>query len=173
MQIEKQRASELSMTQVKAEMIAKEAEGNFNAQKITADADFYTAQRGAEATLFSKQKEAEAMLYYKLKDAEGISAIYNAQAEGLNKLVGAFGGNNQALISYTMLEKGIYEKLADMTPIKPWVLFRTCLSLSSPCWTRLPTKPITNCLTGFLKRMARLLPPRAPLHQWRRSNQQY
>ena len=39
--------------------------------------------------------------------------MYSAQAEGLGRLVASFGGDARALLSYTMLEKGIYEKLAD------------------------------------------------------------
>lgn len=113
MELEKQRASDLSSTQVKAEMEAKKAEGEANSRKILADALFYTVQKEAEGKLFSQQKEAEAMVYSKLKEAEGIEAVYSAQAEGLKKLVDSFGGNPQALISYTMMDKGIYEKLAD------------------------------------------------------------
>lgn len=113
MELEKQRASELTMTHVKAEMEAKEAEGKANSQKILADASFYTVQKKAEAELFAKQKEAEALMYMKLKEAEGIGAVYTAQAEGFKKLIDSFGGNPQALISYTMMDKGIYEKLAE------------------------------------------------------------
>lgn len=102
MELEKQRASDLSSTQVKAEMEAKKAEGESNSTKIKAD-----------ALLYSQQKNAEAMLYAKLKEAEGINAVYSAQAEGFKKLIDAFGGNPQALISYTMMDKGIYEKLAE------------------------------------------------------------
>jgi flotillin len=113
MELEKQRASELSTTQVKAEMEAKKAEGEANSKKILADASFYTVQKEAEAKLFSKQKEAEALIYMKLKEAEGIGAVYNAQADGFKKLIESFGGNPQALISYTMMDKGIFEKLAE------------------------------------------------------------
>jgi flotillin len=101
MELEKQRATDFSTIQVKAEIEAKKAEGDANSKKIMADADLY-----------AKQKEAEANLYAKKAEAEGVEALYRAQAEGLNKLVASFGGNSQALISYTMLEKGIYEKLA-------------------------------------------------------------
>jgi flotillin len=113
MELEKQRASELSTTQVKAEMEAKKAEGEANSQKILADASFYTVQKEAEAKLFSKQKEADALMYMKVKEAQGIEAVYSAQAEGFKKLIESFGGNPQALISYTMMDKGIYEKLAE------------------------------------------------------------
>jgi flotillin len=39
--------------------------------------------------------------------------MYEAQATGLQRLVGSFGGDARALLSYTMLEKGVYEKLAE------------------------------------------------------------
>lgn len=48
------------------------------------------------------KKNAEAKLYAKQKEAEGFK-----------RLVDSFGGNPQALISYTMMDKGIYEKLAE------------------------------------------------------------
>ena len=124
MQIERQRANELSNTQVKAEMISKEAEGISMSQKINADANFYTIQKKAEGDLFAAQKNAEALLYskikeaeglivYKTKEAEGINLIYKAQAEGLQQVINSFNGNTQALISYTMIEKNVYEKLAE------------------------------------------------------------
>lgn len=90
METERQRAEELSKARVQAEKSIKEAEGEANSRRIR-----------AEAELFAKQKEAE-----------GIQAIYEAQARGLQQVVGAFGGDSRALLSYTMLEKGIYEKLA-------------------------------------------------------------
>lgn len=102
MELEKQRASDLSSTQVKAEMEAKKAEGEANSTKIKAD-----------ALLYSEQKNAEAKLYAKQKEAEGINAVYSAQAEGFKKLVDSFGGNPQALISYKMMDNGIFEKLAE------------------------------------------------------------
>lgn len=102
MELEKQRASDLSSTQVKAEMEAKRAEGEANSKRILAD-----------ALLYSEQKNAEAILYAKQKEAEGINAVYSAKAEGFKKLVDSFGGNPQALISYTMMDKGVYEKLAE------------------------------------------------------------
>lgn len=113
MEIEKQRASSLSLTTVKAEMEAKEAEGQANSKKILADASLYTIQKDSDAKLYAKQREAEAEIYAKIKEAEGIEAIYTAQSNGFKKLIDSFGGNTQALISYTMIDKGIYEKLAE------------------------------------------------------------
>lgn len=91
MELEKQRALELTKSKVSAETTIKEAEGRAQSQKLLADAQLY-----------SKQKEAE-----------GLLATYQAQAEGLQKVISSFGGDARALLSYTMLEKGVYEKLAD------------------------------------------------------------
>lgn len=91
MELEKQRAVDLTKTTVNAEMQIKSAEGEAHATKLNSDAQLYAKQ----------------------KEAEGITAMYNAQAEGLDKLVKSFGGDARALLSYTMIEKGIYEKLAE------------------------------------------------------------
>lgn len=90
METERQRAEELSKSRVQAEKSIKDAEGESESKRIR-----------AEAELFAKQKEAE-----------GIQALYEAQARGLQQVVNAFGGDSRALLSYTMLEKGVYEKLA-------------------------------------------------------------
>ena len=91
MELEKQRAVELTRSTVLAETMVKEAEGFVNSERLKADAQLYTKQ----------------------KEAEGVLALYQAQSEGLQKLVSSFGGDARALLSYTMLEKGIYEKLAE------------------------------------------------------------
>jgi len=72
-------------------MEVKKAECEANISRIKADALLYSEQKNAEAKLYAKQKEAE----------------------GLKKLIDSFGGNPQALISYTMMDKGLYEKLAE------------------------------------------------------------
>jgi flotillin len=131
MELEKQRANDLSTVQVKAEMEAKKAEGDANSQRIL-----------AEAHLYSKQKEAEAHLYAKLKEAEGAQALLQAQAQGLERLVSSFGGNAQALITYTMLEKGMFEKLAESN-----AKAIQGLNPKITVWTHDPTKafdPIAN-----------------------------
>jgi flotillin len=89
--LEQQRGAELTKSKISAE-----------SQKLLAD-----------AALYKQEKNAEGDLYYKLKEAEGLTAFYTAQAQGLKQLVNAFNGDTRALISYTMLEKGLYEKLAE------------------------------------------------------------
>ena len=91
MELEKQRAADLTRSTVAAETLVKDAEGKAQSQRLL----------------------AEAALYQKQKEAEGVAAMYAAQATGMQRLVDSFGGDARALLSYTMLEKGVYEKLAD------------------------------------------------------------
>ena len=98
---EKIRALEMSKSQVQAEVAAKEAEGKSNAIKIEADAHLYSQMKHAEASLYTREKEAT-----------GILAVYNAQSQGINKLIGTFNNNPNALLQYLMLDKGIYQQLA-------------------------------------------------------------
>jgi len=91
MELEKQRAADLTTSTVRAEIATKDAEGAAQSQRIL----------------------AEAALYQKQKEAEGVVALYIAQAEGIQRLVSSFGGDARALLSYTMLEKGVYERLAE------------------------------------------------------------
>ena len=131
MEIEKARAAELSVVQVNAEKTQKEAEGKANAQRLKADADLYTKQKDADAILVNMKLKADGDLYYKQKEAEAIKAkaeadfyatqkqaegmneIFEAQSQGINKLVKSFEGNTQALITYMMLEKDQFTKLAE------------------------------------------------------------
>ncbi len=91
MELEKQRAADLTRSTVASETLVKDAEGKAQSQRLL----------------------AEAALYQKQKEAEGVAAMYAAQATGMQRLVDSFGGDARALLSYTMLEKGVYEKLAD------------------------------------------------------------
>ncbi len=98
----------------------KEADANLFNMKLKADADLYTKQKEAEAIevkanaeFIATQKEAEGLLISKLKEAEGMNAIFEAQSQGINKLIKSFDGNTQALITYMMLEKDQFTKLAE------------------------------------------------------------
>ncbi len=113
MEIEKIRAKELTQVQVNAEKQIKEAEGKLNSQKLIADADYYTQTKKAEALTNSQKLDADGKLYSKLKEAEGLNAMYKAQSDGIQKLIQSFGGDSKALITYMMLEKDQFTKLAD------------------------------------------------------------
>jgi len=99
---ERRRASELSKARVDAEIKSTDAAGDAISMKQIADSELYT-----------KMKHADGLLYAKKKEAEGIQAIYEAQAEGLRKIVSTFQGDNRALLSYLMIEKELYPKLAE------------------------------------------------------------
>jgi flotillin len=102
-----------------------------DAVRAKADSDLYTKQKDADAILINMQLKADGDLYYKQKEAEAIKAkaeadfyatqkqaegmneIFEAQSQGINKLVKSFEGNTQALITYMMLEKDQFTKLAE------------------------------------------------------------
>lgn len=90
METERRRATELSKAQVMAETHIKDAEGIATALRLKADSELYAKQ----------------------KEAEGILAVYNAQSSGVDKLISSFGGNSSSLIQYLMMDKGLYERLA-------------------------------------------------------------
>jgi flotillin len=98
---EKLRASDLSQANVRAEIEAKNAEGKARAIEIEAQARANALEMEATALLFAKEKEAT-----------GLLAMYNSQADGMRNMVSSLGGNTDAFIKYTMLDKDVYEKLA-------------------------------------------------------------
>jgi flotillin len=101
-EIEKLRASNLSATTVQAEMEIKKNEGLSTSIKIAADAEYYKQVKISEAYLFDQQKRAE-----------GIFAIMDAQSKGLKILYESFNGNNESLLKYLMLEKGLFKEIAE------------------------------------------------------------
>ncbi|KRX07136.1 hypothetical protein PPERSA_09350 [Pseudocohnilembus persalinus] len=101
-EIEKLRATQFSEAKVQAEISQENAKGQAQAIKQIADAEMYKEQRKADAVLYSKQKEAE-----------GINAIYEAQAQGLSELLKSFNYDTKAALSFMMIEKDIYQKLAE------------------------------------------------------------
>ncbi len=98
----------------------KVADANIFNIKLQADADLYTKQKEAEAIelkanadFIATQKKAEGDLITKLKESEGMNAIFDSQSQGINKLISSFNGDTKALITYMMLEKDQFTKLAD------------------------------------------------------------
>jgi flotillin len=88
---EKLRASNMSEAQVRAETNVKDAEGISNSLKLKSEAELYAEQR----------------------KAEGILAVYNAQSSGIQNLIASFDNDKSALVQYLMIDKGLYEKLAN------------------------------------------------------------
>lgn len=90
-QIEKNRAEQLSKTTVEAEIIETLAKADLFKQKAQTDAQFY-----------AKQKEAEA-----------VEILFNSQAKGIKVIADAFGGDKGATLQYLMMEKGLFQDLAE------------------------------------------------------------
>lgn len=91
METEKLRATEMSKSQVRSETNIKDAEGVANSLKLKAEAELYAKQR----------------------EADGILAVYNAQSDGIQNLISSFDNDKNALVQYLMIDKGMYEKLAN------------------------------------------------------------
>jgi flotillin len=88
---EKARAEFLSKTTVEAEMI----------------------QTLADAELYKAMKEADALLYKNQKEAEALQVMFDAQSKGITVLQQAFNGDNAATLQYIMIDRGVFEKLAE------------------------------------------------------------
>jgi len=89
-EIEKQRANELSRVEVEAEIAIKRAEGEAEAVRINAIANY-----------FAKEQEARAQL-----------AMLSAESEGLSKLISSAGSIDQ-LNKYLLIERNVLPKLAE------------------------------------------------------------
>jgi len=118
----KQRNGEVIKVNADADLYTKqrEADAKLVQLQLTADGDLYSKQKDAEAIkiraeadYIAKHKEAEATLIMKQKEAEGLNALYEAQSQGINKLVTSFNGDTKSLITYMMLEKDQFNKLAE------------------------------------------------------------
>ena len=101
MVMEKARVADLTKAQVDAEALVKMSTGKASALQIEADAHLYYERKKAEAILYSKQQEAL-----------GEQNILEARAMGVNKLIESFKGDHTSFMQYSMLEDGLYEKLA-------------------------------------------------------------
>lgn len=67
----------------------------------------------ATANAEAANKEADAVLYRKRKEAEGTLALFKAQADGVQLLMESFQQNPNALLQYLMIERDLYQKLAN------------------------------------------------------------
>jgi flotillin len=118
------RAKDFSKTNVQAEISKRHAEGIADAAMKEADAEYYKQIKKAEGdALFklklaeaesqSQMKLADALLYHKSKEAEGIELLYSAQSRGMQQLVNSFNGDSNALLQYLMVDKKVFQELAD------------------------------------------------------------
>lgn len=121
--MEKLRASEFTVANVKAEVKVKEAEGTANAMKLEAEgkaaAIRLEAQANADAMMMQANAEAESMkmkaqasYIEKENEAKGILKLREAEAEGLEKLIPSAGGVEN-LNKYLIIKENILSKLAE------------------------------------------------------------
>ncbi|TKY74762.1 Flotillin protein 1 [Spatholobus suberectus] len=92
---------ELYKKQKAAEAILFEKEKEAEAQKVLAEATFFSRQQAAEAELLAKKKEAE-----------GLVALGQAQGAYLRTLLDALGGNYANLRDYLMINSGMFQQIA-------------------------------------------------------------
>jgi flotillin len=67
----------------------------------------------ADAELYKAKKEADALLYRNQKEAEALQITFDAQSNGIEVLQESFGGDNNATLQYIMIDRGVFEKLAE------------------------------------------------------------
>ena len=127
LELNKKRATELISSQIKAETQIKETEGDVKSQQLTADVGLYKTRQLVEAErltadleLYKNAKSSEgqklqsdAELYRNQLQAQGILAKFDAQSQGTQKLINSFAGDTKGLLSFLMIERGLYEKIAE------------------------------------------------------------
>ncbi|XP_020094580.1 flotillin-like protein 1 [Ananas comosus] len=118
-QTEKLKAENLSKAIVDYEMKVQEANWELYKKQKAAEAMLYEQEKAAEgrrataeAAFYGRQKEAEAELYAKTREAEGLVALAKAQSTYVSSLLGALGGNYNALRDYLMITNGMYRDIA-------------------------------------------------------------
>ena len=92
----------------------------YNKQRET-DANFYEKQKNAEAqkasaeaALYASQQVADGELYTKKREAEGIQILAQAKGFYLNTILKELGGNYAALRDYIMLDKNLFQEIANI-----------------------------------------------------------
>lgn len=68
----------------------------------------------AEAALFESQKEAEGELYSVQKEAKALEDLAKGQTAYLKALMEKFEGDYNKVRNYMMIDKGVYEEIAEI-----------------------------------------------------------
>ncbi|CAL5393444.1 unnamed protein product [Camellia sinensis] len=92
---------ELYKKQIEAEVVLFNEQKKAEAQKVGADAAFYTCQQVADSELYLKKK----------KD-EGIASVAEAQGFYLRNLLKEANGNYAAVSDYMMINSGMFQEIA-------------------------------------------------------------
>ncbi|KAK0120097.1 hypothetical protein ONS95_011510 [Cadophora gregata] len=96
----------------------KTADSHAYAEQNRANAAFYSEQKAADAHAYKMKVEAEARFHAAAKDAEANLIRQQREAAGLSAMAGAYSdlsaafGGPAGLIQYMMIEKGVYQELA-------------------------------------------------------------
>ncbi|EEF31919.1 conserved hypothetical protein [Ricinus communis] len=94
---------EMYKKQREVDAVFYEKQKNAEAQKANADAAFYARQQAADGELYAKKKESEA-----------IQILAQAQGVYLATLLKQLGGNYAALRDYIMLDKNLFQEIANI-----------------------------------------------------------
>lgn len=111
-EIERLRATDLSVADVNAEVTVRNADATALAKIRAAQAEAESIQLIASANFLAKQNEAKGIQAVKEAEAKGIQALREAEANGLNQLVLSAGGVD-GLVRYLMVRDEILPKIAD------------------------------------------------------------
>ncbi|KAH7410758.1 hypothetical protein BKA64DRAFT_361768 [Cadophora sp. MPI-SDFR-AT-0126] len=96
----------------------KSADSHAYTEQNRANAAFYSEQKAADAHAYKMKVEAEARFHAASKDAEANLIRQQREAAGLSAMAGAYSelsaafGGPAGLIQYMMIEKGVYQELA-------------------------------------------------------------
>ncbi|CZT46143.1 related to nodulin [Rhynchosporium secalis] len=96
----------------------KVADSNAYTEQNRANAAFYSEQKATDAHAYKMKVEAEARFHAASKDAEANLIRQQREAAGLSAMAGAYSdlsaafGGPAGLIQYMMIEKGVYQELA-------------------------------------------------------------
>ncbi|KAG4432874.1 hypothetical protein IFR05_011648 [Cadophora sp. M221] len=96
----------------------KAADSHAYSEQNRANAAFYSEQKAADAHAYKMKVEAEARFHAASKDAEANLIRQEREAAGLSAMASAYAdlshafGGPAGLIQYMMIEKGVYQELA-------------------------------------------------------------
>lgn len=120
-ELERLRATKVTAAKISRESAQEAADAHLYTESKNADAQQYNQRAEADAVQYRKARDAEATLVTKQKEAEAHFIMQKRQADGLIEMAKAYTalaeplGGPQGLMQYLMLERGVYQHMADAT----------------------------------------------------------
>ncbi|PVH87734.1 putative Flotillin-like protein 1 [Cadophora sp. DSE1049] len=117
-ELERLRASDVVKATILRESKQQAADASNYEEQARSNAAFYSEQKAADAHAYKMKVEAEARFHAASKDAEANLIRQQREAAGLSAMAGAYAdlsaafGGPAGLIQYMMIEKGVYQELA-------------------------------------------------------------